>query len=305
MIRRRPPAAATQGRKPAGGSAGAVGLVLGQITSLQLGSTIAKDLFGRAGPTGTAGLRIIWTALVLCALVRPRITTLTGPQLRACVAFGGVVAAMNLAYFHAIALMPIGVASTLELLGPLTLSLLLSRQLRDLLWAALAIGGVLLLATPGAALAATGLAFGVAAAVLRAGYVILSQHLGQLFDDWTGLAVAMACAAAFYIPVLAFSTSTAELLHPATLAQGLAVAVLSSLLPYSLDLLTLRRISPRLFGVLLSATPAIAAVVGFLALGEVLAPRQLAAIALVIAASVAAVYTHDDNPAPNDHRLGG
>ncbi|MGH3670012.1 MAG: EamA family transporter, partial [Pseudonocardiaceae bacterium] len=124
----------------------AAGLVLTQITSLQLGSAVAKDLFSSAGPIGTASLRIFWTALVLCAVVRPRLRGLSSRQLTTALGLGLAVAAMNLAYFQAIARIPLGVASSVELLGPLGLSLLLSRRPTDLMWAGLSASGVLLLA---------------------------------------------------------------------------------------------------------------------------------------------------------------
>ncbi|MGH3430036.1 MAG: EamA family transporter [Pseudonocardiaceae bacterium] len=289
---------------PAPSATSAAGLVLIQITSLQLGSAVAKDLFGRAGPTGLAALRITWAALVLCALVRPRLRGLTTRQLTTALGLGLVVAAMNLTYFHAIARIPIGVASSLELLGPLGLSLVVSRRPTDLLWAGLSAIGLALLAVPRSELDVVGLVFGAIAGLLRAGYVLLNQRVGVLFIDWSGLALAMTAGAVVLVPLAAI-TSGEQLTHIDVLIRGLGVAILSSLVPYSLDMLTLRRITPRLFGILLSASPAVAAMVGYAVLDESLTTNQLLAIGLITAANIAAVRSHRRATArPVDHQPG-
>ncbi|MGH3978318.1 MAG: EamA family transporter [Pseudonocardiaceae bacterium] len=195
---------------------------------------------------------------------------------------------MNLAYFHTIARLPIGIASTLELLGPLALAIVLTRRLSDLAWALLSITGLLLLTAPGADLSMLGIALGLLAAGCRAAYVLLNHRVGQLFTDWSGLALALAVGAGILAPVGAV-TGGAGLLDWTVLGAGVAVAVLSSLLPYCLDLVVLRRISARLFGILLSLSPAVGALVGYTVLGELLTTRQVVAVGLVVVASAGAV----------------
>lgn len=168
-------------RAPWQGAATAPALMLAQIVSLQAGSAMAKEAFGTVGPTALAGMRLFFSAAILWILVRPRLREITAVQWRAAISLGLVFAAMNLAYFQAISRLPIGVAATLELLGPLTLSIVLSRRLEHLAVALLALVGVDLLATPGASLSAAGLLLGGAAALCRAGYVVLSQRVGRLF----------------------------------------------------------------------------------------------------------------------------
>jgi inner membrane transporter RhtA len=277
------------GRGSAGfGSLTAPGLVLAQIASLQLGSAVAKGLFADVGITATAAIRITLAAIVLCALVRPRIRSFTPAQWRAALSLGVVFAAMNLAYFQAIGVLPLGVAATLELLGPLLLAVALTHRSRDLAWVALAVTGVLLLSGPGGRLPLLGIGLGLLAAGCRAGYVLLNGQVGRLFGDWSGLAVALAIGACLLAPIGVVSGGT-RLLDPGVLTAGVLVALLSSLLPYSLDLVVLRRITPRVFGILLSLSPAVGALVGFVVLAEALTRRQVLAILLVVVACVGAV----------------
>ncbi|MDT0322283.1 EamA family transporter [Streptomyces millisiae] len=264
-------------------------LVLGQITSLQLGAAVAKGAYDQVSPLALAGLRLTIAALVLCAVARPRVRALDARQWRAVVGLGLILATMNVAYFGALERLPIGVAATLELLGPLALAVGLSRRPGQLSAALLALAGVLLLAAPGASLAAAGVVLGVLAGACRAGYVLLNRQVGAVFSDWTGLALALAVGACALAPVAAVVDGGAVVAHPDALGAGLAVAVLSSLVPYTLDMVVLRRVDARTFGVLLSLTPAVGAAVGFTLLDERLSARQLGAIALVVAASAWAV----------------
>ncbi|TDC71766.1 EamA family transporter [Streptomyces hainanensis] len=264
-------------------------LVLGQITSLQLGAAVAKGAYDQVSPLALAGLRLAFAALVLCAVARPRVRAFDARRWRAVVTLGLVLAAMNVAYFGALQRLPIGVAATLELLGPLALAVGLSRRPGQLSAALLALAGVLLLASPGASLAVAGVVLGVLAGVCRAGYVLLNRQVGALFEDWSGLAVALAVGACALTPVAAVADGGAVVAHPSVLGAGFAVAVLSSLIPYTLDTVVLRRVDARTFGVLLSLTPAVGAAVGFVLLDERLTARQLCAIALVVAASAWAV----------------
>ena len=264
------------------GVAAAPVLILGQVLSLQAGAAVAKNAYGTVGPTAMAGMRLAFAAVILWVLVRPRPRALTRRQWRAAGLLGVVFAAMNLTYFQAIEHLPIGVAATLELLGPLALSILLARRAAHVLAAVLALTGVLLLATPGASLPAVGLVLGGTAALCRAGYVLLNRRVGRLFPDWTGLAVALACGACLLTPVAALTGGREVAAHPSALGTGLAVAVLSSLVPYALDMTVLRRIDTRAFGVLLALGPAMGAGIGYLVLHEELTGRQMAAMALIV-----------------------
>ncbi|QDQ13622.1 EamA family transporter [Streptomyces spectabilis] len=270
---------------------GALGLVLAQVVSLHVGAAVAKAAYAHVSPTALAGMRLGFAALVLGCVVRPRLGRFTAERWRAAVGLGVVLAAMNTAYFQAIGELPLGVAAALELLGPLLLALALSRSTAQLCAGLLALAGVLLLAAPGGALPVAGLALGALAAVCRAAYVVLNRRVGRLFPDWSGLTVALAAGAVLLVPVAAATDGAAVARHPAVLGTGLLVALLSSLIPYSLDLLALRRVGVRAFGVLLALGPAVGAAVGFAALGEQLDVRQCAAVALVVAACAWAVWS--------------
>ena len=260
-------------------------LVLAQIASLQIGSAVAKAGYEQVSPLSLAGMRIAFAAAIMCAWIRPRPRQLAPRQWRAAIGLGLVIAAMNAAYFLAIERLPIGVASTLELLGPLLLSVSLSRRTEHAVIALLAVAGVLLIALPVGELPAFGIALGAFAAACRAAYVILGRRVGQLFPDWVGLTVALVVGACVLAPVALIADGSAIAGNPAIVWRGLAVAVLSSLVPYSLDMTVLRRIDVRTFGVLLSLSPVVGAVVALLTLDEQLSLRQACAIGLVILAS--------------------
>ncbi|GHE24722.1 EamA family transporter [Streptomyces hydrogenans] len=265
-------------------------LVLAQITSLQLGSVVAKGAYDEVGATALAGMRLLFSAIIVCVLVRPRLSAMVGRQWWPTIALGAVFAAMNVAYFQAIEHLPIGVASTIELLGPVTLAVAMSRHWRDVVGVLMALAGVLLLASPGSELPVAGLVFGVLAATCRALHVVLNRRVGSLFDDWSGLAV----GACLLTPVTAVTHGAAIARHPHLLLTGLLVALLSSLIPYSLDMTALRRIDVRAFGILLAMSPAVGAGIGFVLLDEHITVRQSVAIALVIVAGAWSVKTADN-----------
>ncbi|WP_229829392.1 EamA family transporter [Streptomyces massasporeus] len=260
-------------------------LVLAQISSLQIGSAVAKGAYDEVGATALAGMRLLFSAVIVWLLVRPRLSAMAGRQWRAAIALGAVFAVMNVAYFQAIKYLPIGIASTIELLGPMVVAIAMSRHWRDMAGALLALAGVLLLASPGGELPAAGLVFGALAAACRAAYVVLNRRVGLLFDDWSGLAVALAVGACLLTPAAAVTHGATIARQPHLLLTGLLVALLSSLIPYSLDMTALRRIGVRAFGILLAMSPAVGAAVGFLVLGEHVTVRQCTAIALVVAAT--------------------
>jgi inner membrane transporter RhtA len=269
---------------------GAVGLVLGGALSVQFGAGAAALLFPRAGVAGVVLLRLGIAAVVLLAVARPRVRAYTRRDWALIGAFGAVLAGMNTMFYQAIDRIPLGPAVTLEVLGPLALSVLAARRTPTAwLWAGLALAGVTLLGRAGFdRLTPAGVAFALGAAAMWAAYIVLSARLGARFAKADGLALAMAVAALLTLPTGLADAGTA-LLDPLVLGVGAAVAMLSSVLPYSLEMIALRRIATATFAVLMSLGPAIAAVAGFLVLGQRLTPLEGVAIALVVAASIGAV----------------
>jgi inner membrane transporter RhtA len=254
--------------------------------SVQFGAAIATRIFDRVGPAGAAALRIGIAALVLGAVARPRWRSFASRDLMVAVAFGLVLAAMNLCFYESIARIPLGVAVTIEFSGPLALALVGSRRWLDLLWAGLAGFGVALFTSGGThRLDPVGIMFAFLAGAGWIGYILLSKETGRRFNTRTGLSIAMSSGALLLLP-LGLAAGGASLFQPYVLALGAAVAVLSSLVPYSLELIALRQVTPRAFGVLLSMDPAVAATAGFVLLGQHLTARELVALALVSLANL-------------------
>ena len=263
--------------------------VLAGIVSVQVGAALAKQLFGVIGSAGAVALRLFFAALVLVVVARPSVR-MSRRAWGVVVAYGVVLGAMNLSFYLALAHIPLGVAVTIEFLGPLAVAIGGSRRWLDGLWALFAGGGVVLLTEGRADLNLVGILFALAAAVCWASYILLSAALGRHTTDSGGLALGMLLAAVVVVPV-GFADSGVALLQPWILAVGLGVALLSSVIPYSLELEALRRIPPKVFGVLMSMEPAVAALVGLVVLGESLGVFQWVAILLVVAASAGATRT--------------
>jgi inner membrane transporter RhtA len=204
--------------------------------------------------------------------------------------FGLIIAAMNFCFYQAIARIPLGIAVTIEFLGPLGVAIAGSRKALDFVWAAIAAIGVALLSLTGGSVTLTGLAFGLGAAVGWAAYIVFSQRVGRLVPGPDGLALALTVGGLALAP-FGIGAAGGQLLSPRNLSLGLAVAVLSSAIPFSLEFAALRRLSRRLFGILMSIEPAVGAAAGFLFLAQRLSVRDLFGIALVITASVGATLT--------------
>jgi inner membrane transporter RhtA len=273
------------------GSFGPVGLVLAGGVSVQFGGALAVTLMPRAGALGVVTLRLLAAAAVLLVVCRPRLRGHSRTDWGTVIAFGVAMGAMNGLFYEAVARIPLGPAVTLEVLGPLTLSVLTSRRAINALWAALALFGVFLLSGGGFSdLDPTGVGFALGAGAMWALYILFSARTGRRFPQADGLALAMAVAALLFLP-LGITSAGARLLNPTTVALGSAVALLSSVLPYTLELLALRRLPASTFAILMSLEPAIAATAGFLILGQSLSLTEAAAITLVIAASIGAVRT--------------
>ncbi|MFF1282266.1 DMT family transporter [Streptomyces sp. NPDC058299] len=273
------------------GTFGPVGLVLAGGISVQFGGALAVTLMPRAGALGVVTLRLLAAAIVLLVVCRPRLRGHSRTDWGTVIVFGVTMGAMNGLFYSAVARIPLGPAVTLEVLGPLTLSVLASRRAVNALWAGLALGGVFLLGGGGfGELDPTGVALALGAGAMWAAYIVFSARTGRRFPQADGLALAMAVAALLFLPIGIAEAGT-RLLDPTTIALGSAVALLSSVLPYTLELLALRRLPASTFAILMSLEPAIAATAGFLILGQALSATEAAAIALVIAASIGAVRT--------------
>ena len=260
-------------------------LVLVAIASVQTGSAVARTLFDDLGATGVTLLRLGLSALLLLAVLRPRVRTWTRSQWQAAVLLGAAMACMNLVFYLSLRTVPLGVAVTVEFVGPLLLALAQTRRALDLVWALLAASGVALLgldASGGAPL--SGLALALLAGLFWVGYILASARVGRVLPGLDGLAVALAVGALLVLPFGAGGASAA-LHEPSLLLGGLVVAVLSSAVPYGLELLALRRMATRVFGILMSLEPAAAALAGLVVLSQGLGPHELAALLLVSLAS--------------------
>ena len=261
------------------------------IASVQLGSALATTLFDEIGAGGAVFLRSAFAAIVMLAVWRPALAAISRSTGRDIALFGLVLAGMNLSFYEALERLPLGIAVTLEFTGPLAVALLASRSRLDLLWALLAAIGIVLFAPDvGDGLDAVGVAFALAAGAFWGVYILISSRVGRGPAGLGGLAVAMALSALVLIPI-GIADGGGELLDLRIAAIGLGVAMLSSAIPYSAELQALRRLSAGTFGILLSLEPAVAALVGAVALDQALAGRELLAIALVVGASAGALRT--------------
>ncbi|MEV7426224.1 MULTISPECIES: EamA family transporter [unclassified Streptomyces] len=283
-------AGAPGGDGPARRSLGPVSLVVAGGLSVQFGAAVAVLLMPRAGALGVVSLRLALAAVVMLAFCRPKVRGYSRADWGTVVAFGTAMAAMNCLFYQAVDRIPLGVAVTLEVLGPLALSVIVSRRLVNVLWAGLALGGVVLLGGGFDRLDPVGAVYALAAGGMWAAYIMFSARTGRRFPQADGLALAMGVGALLALP-LGIVESGPKLVVPSTLALGLAVALMSSVLPYTLELLALRRLPAPTFAVLMSLEPAIAATAGFLVLHQALSATDALAIALVIAASMGAVRT--------------
>ena len=288
-------------------------LVLTGVVSVQVGAGLAARLFTQVPPAAVTGLRL-WTAAVLLAVLgarglRREVTGLirrrAWPDAAVVVAFGLTLAVMNYCIYQAFARIPLGIAVTVEFLGPLAVAVAASRRLLDLAWVALAGGGVALLSRagdtaaagavhePGASVAGlnvAGLLFALAAAASWAIYILLSAATGRRFPGSSGLTVAMAVAALAVTPA-GLVAGGRSLLRPGVLATGAAIGLLSSIIPYSLELETLRRVPAKVFGIWMSVEPAVAALVGLVMLSQSLSLAEWAAIGCVTVASAGAALS--------------
>jgi inner membrane transporter RhtA len=263
-------------------------LVVGAIASVQFGSALAATVFDRIGPAGAVTLRLVSASVVLMVIWRPRLRGHTAGELRLVGGLGVVLAVMNLTFYEALDRIPLGIAVTLEFVGPLAVAVFGSRRPIDLVWAALAGVGIVALTHGGTAhLDTLGVGFALLAGCFWAAYILLQARLGRAFPGAGGLALAMCVGSVVALP-LGVAQAGSSLIQPGPLAIGCAVGMLSSAIPYTLELEALRRIAPPVFGVLMSLEPAMAALAGLIVLGQGLGARAVAGIALVVLASIGA-----------------
>jgi inner membrane transporter RhtA len=267
------------------------------IVSTQIGGAIAKTLFDDLGPTGTVLLRTTFAAIALVLLSRPARAGHSRGDLALAVVFGVALAAMNLSFYEAIDRIPLGIAVTIEFVGPLAVAIGGSRRALDLVWAVLAGGGIVLFARAGGHVNTAGIAFALMAGACWGTYILLSARIGRVFPGGSGLSLAMAVGAVLLVPV-GIAGGGSALLRPELLAAGAGVAMLSSVVPYSLELAALRRMPTRVLGILLSIEPAMAALAGFVILDQGLRLRDGVAIALVAMASAGASLTGEARQVP-------
>ncbi len=262
-----------------------VWLVLAAILSVQVGAAFSKGLFDEVSPTVMVWLRLATSAVVLLAIARPRVRGRDRADWLTVLAFGTALAVMNWAIYQSIARLPLGVAVSIELLGPLTLALALSRRRTDLLWVVLAAAGVALLGLEGDGVTVLGVGFALLAAAAWAAYILLSAGTGRRWPGVSGLALASVVGTVALAPSAVLLGESA-LLDERILAVGLLVGLLSSVVPYSLELAALRTMAPNVFGVLMSLEPAAAALAGAVLLGELLGVVEWTAIGCVVVASI-------------------
>lgn len=272
-----------------GGQGSAASLVLVGLACQEVGASFAVLLFPQTGPLGIVMLRLLFSAVLLLIIARPRLRGHAGSAWRSVIGFGVVLASMNGLFYLALERLPLGVTVTIEVLGPLTLSILTATGAARWVWAGLALGGVVALGAGGwDRLDALGVLFALGAAVSWALYILASARVGREFPRLDGLALAMAVGAVIALP-FGIAQAGSALLRLDILAIGAAVALLSSTIPYALELIALRRLAASAFAILMSLGPATASIAGFLLLGQHLSWLELGGIALVIVASIGAV----------------
>jgi len=281
-----------------GGAVAATSLVVLGLACQEVGAAIAVILFPTVGPLGMVSLRLVFSAVILLAIARPRLRGRSGADWLTVAGFGLVLALMNALFYLSLERIPLGAAVTIEVLGPLALSVITGRRASSWLWAGLAAVGVVLLGQGSFGhLDPLGVGFAAGAGATWAGYILLSARTGRRFPRFEGLALAMAVGAITVLP-FGIASSGAVLLRPEVLGLGAAVAVLSSTIPYALELVALRRLRAGAFAVLMSLAPAIATLTGLVLLGQHFTWVGGLAVALVIAASVGAVRQAQGPGAP-------
>jgi inner membrane transporter RhtA len=274
-------------------------MAVASMSCVQLALALSVHLFGQLGPLGVAGLRLVWAGLLLLILVRPRPADFTRRDLRACCALGVVTAGLMLFFMIAISRIPLGTASALEFLGPLMVSIY-GPGSGGKRWTVLAAAGVVLLTQPWhGGIDAVGLAFAVGAGACWGGYILLTQHVGDRVTGLSGLAVSMPVAGACATLVVLLADGPSELGRVTwhALLVVLALAALHPVLTFSLEYLSLRRLTAKAFGTLMSLEPGIALLAGLVILGQIPSAASAAGVIFVVIAGIGAIRTGARAPA--------
>jgi inner membrane transporter RhtA len=274
-------------------------LVMLGIISVQFGAALAKNLFPVLGTVGSVGLRVCWAAVILLAFWRPRLSrAYSWSDYRKVGLFGLMLAGMNFTFYSALNDLPLGVAATIEFIGPLLLAVVQSRKALDLLWVFFAACGLVLFAPihelGGTNISLVGIGFALLAGGFWVAYILLSANVGRIFPGGAGLAFSTVVAAILLLPLSIPQAVGGLVAHPFLLLVGAGVGLLSSAIPYSLEMEALRYLSSRVFSILLSLEPAVAALAGFLVLHESLTWQALVAIVLICVASAGVVFSRKD-----------
>lgn len=289
---------------PAARPFGPVGLVAIGLICQEVGASFAVLLFPSVGVIGMVSLRLAFSAIVLLAVARPRLRGHSRNDWLTVIAFGITLALLNALFYGALARVPLGATITIEVLGPLVLSVVISRRASSWLWAVLALSGVVILSQGSFGdLDPVGVAFAFGAAAMWAGYILLSARTGARFPRLDGLALAMTVGAVITVP-FGIASAGPVIFRPNILLLGAAVALLSSTIPYTLELIALRRLPSATFSILMSLSPAIATTAGFLILGQKFTGVAFVAIGLVMAASIGAVLSASRAARPGETGLG-
>jgi inner membrane transporter RhtA len=275
-------------------------LVISGIISIQFGAAIAKYFFHLVPPTATLWLRLLSAAVILLIMTRPRLKGHSGRDWLIVLGFGVSLMVATWANYQSFARIPLGIAVTIAFLGPLTVAVIGSRRLTDVIWVGLAGTGVALLGLSRATVTIAGVGFALLAALAWGCYILLGAQTGRRWPGVTGLAIATMVGAIVLAPPAILEAGT-RLLDPTVLALGVAIGILSSVIPNSFELMALRRLPPRVFSILMSLEPAAAALAAMIVLGEFLTLIEWLAIACVVVASIGATRrsTTLDLPAPD------
>ena len=271
--------------------------ILGGIVSVQAGAALAKGLFPALGPIGTVGLRVALSAMILLAAFRPRLRGTTAAQWRAVIPYGVVLGTMNILFYLSLSRIPLGVAVTVEFVGPLAVAVFGSRRAVDIAWVVLVAAGIALI-TPwsGGGADALGVLLALAAGACWAAYILLGGRVSRIMPGGASVATGMLIASFVAVPAAVATGGFARLTLP-LFVGGIGVALLSSAIPYTLEMIALKGLPARTFGILMSLEPAVAALLGLVFLHELLSFRQWLAVALIIAASTGSTLT-SRRPAP-------
>ena len=265
--------------------------ILGAIVSVQAGAALAKGLFPALGPIGTVGLRVVLSAIMLMAAFRPGLRALSPAQWRVVIPYGLVLGTMNIVFYLSLSRIPLGVAVTVEFIGPLAVAVFGSRRAVDIAWVVLAAAGIALI-TPwsGRGTDALGVALALAAGGCWAAYILLGGRVSRIMPGGASVATGMMIASFVALPAAIATDGFVRLTLP-LFAAGIGVALLSSAIPYTLEIIALKGLPARTFGILMSLEPAVAALLGVVVLHELLSFRQWLAVALIIAASTGSTLT--------------